>query len=208
MASSDTFQVVRAERAALAEDLDGLGDEQWRSPSLCGGWTVEDVVAHMTATATITPASFLPKLASSGFSFEKLQARGIAAAKGSSPAETLARFKAQIGSTKHPPGPPQSWLGEVVVHSEDIRRALGIPHEYPESALAELARFYQRSNLIIGGKRRVAGLRLQATDADFSAGSGPEVRGPLLALVLATTGRSVALDELSGEGIATLRARR
>jgi uncharacterized protein (TIGR03083 family) len=205
--ATDSFQVIRRERARLADDIEGLSDEQWESRSLCTDWTVRDVVAHMTATARTTPAAFFAKLLSSGMSFAKMQARDIQVERGSSPADTLARFKAQVGSTSHPPGPSQSWLGETIAHAEDIRHPLGIPHDYPTAALVDLANFYRRSNLLIGGKRRVAGLRLRATDADWSAGSGPEVSGPILALVMATVGRKAYLDELAGEGLASLRRR-
>jgi hypothetical protein len=67
--------------------------------------------------------------------------------------------------------------------------------------------FYSGSNVLIGGKRRVEGLTLRATDADWSHGSGPVVEGPAMSLLMATAGRGVALDDLSGEGLATLRAR-
>jgi hypothetical protein len=67
--------------------------------------------------------------------------------------------------------------------------------------------FYAGSNVLIGGKNRVAGLTLRATDTDWSRGSGPVVAGPARALMLATAGRKVALDELSGPGVETLRAR-
>lgn len=49
--------------------------------------------------------------------------------------------------------------------------------------------------------------RLRATDAEWSTGAGPEVSGPLLSLLLAMTGREVALNDLSGDGVATLRQR-
>ena len=207
MAKIDVWPVVVAERTALAADLGALTDTQWATPSLADGWTVQDVVAHMTATAKTTPPRFFARLIASGFRFEKMQAKGIAAERGSSPAETLARFKAELNSTKHPPGPVDTWLGEVIVHSEDIRRPLGIAHQYPMPALTQVADFYARSNLIIGAKKRVAGLRLHATDAEWSHGDGPEVSGPMVALVPAMTGRRAALGELTGEGVATLRTR-
>ena len=84
---------------------------------------------------------------------------------------------------------------------------MGIKHEYPVEALTRAIEFYRGSNLIIGGKKRVAGLTLKATDADWAAGSGPVVEGPALALLRATTGRSAALDELSGPGLDLLRTR-
>jgi len=70
-----------------------------------------------------------------------------------------------------------------------------------------VADFYAGSNLIIGAKRRIDGLTLRATDATWSHGSGPEVSGPALSLVMAMTGRKAALDDLSGDGVATLRTR-
>src|SRR6185369_16818903 len=75
----------------------------------------------------------------------------------------------------HPPGPTQTWLGESIVHSEDIRRALGIQHKYPTDAVVTVADFYKGSNLLIGSKSRIAGLTLRATDANWSHGAGPEV---------------------------------
>jgi hypothetical protein len=79
--------------------------------------------------------------------------------------------------------------------------------EYPEEALTRVADFFKGSNLLIGAKRRIAGLTLRATDTGWTTGSGPEVTGPHLSLVLAMTGRSAALADLSGEGLATLRSR-
>jgi hypothetical protein len=61
--------------------------------------------------------------------------------------------------------------------------------------------------VLIGSKNRVAGLTLRASDADWSHGTGPEVSGPILSLVMAMTGRKAAIDDLSGEGVATLRSR-
>ena len=121
--------------------------------------------------------------------------------------DSLARFKAQITSRQHPPGPVDSWLGETIVHAEDIRRPLGISHDYPMAGLTRVADFYKKSNLLIGAKKRVAGLSLRATDTDWSTGSGPEVAGPMLSLVMALTGRKAAGDDLSGDGLATLRGR-
>jgi uncharacterized protein (TIGR03083 family) len=207
MAKADIWPVVHAERKALASDLTGMPAERWSTQSLCSGWTVRDVLAHMTATAKVTPASFFPKLIGSGFSFERLQAKNIAREEGASPEETLTGFEGVLNSTKRPPGPPESMLGETIIHSEDIRRALGIPHSYPVDATVQVADFYKRSNLILHSKNRITGVKLRATDTDWSYGNGPEVTGPVIALLLAMTGRKAALDELSGEGVATLRSR-
>lgn len=207
MADAEVWPTVHAERKALAADLDGLDDAGWNTTTLCTDWTVRDVVAHMTATSKLSGPTFFPKLLASGFSLKRLQAKDIAAERGSSPADTLARFKAQVDSTGRPPGPIDTILGEVIVHAADIRRPLGIAHQYPTDAVARVAEFYRGSNLVIGGKRRVEGLTLQATDTDWSAGTGPVVSGPVLSLLQAMTGRKAALDDLGGEGLATLRSR-
>lgn len=207
MAKIDIWPVVHAERKALAADLDGISETAWTTPSLCDGWTVRDVLAHMTATAKISGATFFPKLIGSGFSLKNLQAKDIRREKGGSPAETLEHFKAQIDSTGRPPGPSDTMLGEVLVHSQDIRRPLGIGHSYPTEALVQAADFYKGSNMILGTKRRITGVCLQATDADWRHGDGPVASGPMLSLLSAMTGRRAALDDLSGEGVAVLKNR-
>jgi uncharacterized protein (TIGR03083 family) len=204
---TDIWPAIHTERKALATDLRALSDEDWAKPSLCGQWTVRDVLAHMISTATMTPPAFFGKMIASGFSFDKVQEQGVAAHQGTSPAGTLTGFEAVLTSVKHPPGPGDSWLGETIVHSEDIRRALGIKHEYPTAAVVQVADFYKGSNLLIGAKRRIDGLTLRATDAEWSHGTGPEVSGPVLSLVLAMTGRKPADDDLAGDGVTTLRAR-
>jgi uncharacterized protein (TIGR03083 family) len=207
MGTADIWPTVHGERKALATDLRKLSSEDWARPSLCANWTVRDVLAHMTSAAKLPPAGFVAKLIGSGFSFDKVQEKGIAAQRGASPADTLANFESVMTSVKHPPGPTQTWLGETIVHSEDIRRALGIQHAYPTDAVVTVADFYKGSNLLIGSKNRIAGLTMRATDADWSHGTGPEVSGPIVSLVLAMTGRQAADDDLTGDGVATLRSR-
>jgi uncharacterized protein (TIGR03083 family) len=207
MGKIDIWPTIQAERKSLADDLESLDQDQWAKTSLCTRWTVWDVVAHMTATAKITPPVFFGKMVASGFSLTTLQDKDIAVERGDSPADALARFEAVEGSRKHPPGPLDTWLGETIVHAEDIRRPLAIRHEYPAEAVVQVADFYKNSNLIIGTKRRIEGLALQATDVNWSHGTGPEVSGPMIALVMAMTGRKEATDELSGDGVATLQAR-
>ena len=108
---------------------------------------------------------------------------------------------------KHPPGPADTVLGETLIHSEDIRRPLGIAHGDATEDLVRVADFFKASNLIIGAKRRIAGLALRATDTNWSHGTGPEVSGPILALVMAMTGRKAVLPDLTGEGVATPQQR-
>jgi uncharacterized protein (TIGR03083 family) len=136
-----------------------------------------------------------------------MQAKDIATERGASGAETLSHFVGVIASRKKPPGPKDTILGETIIHAEDIRLALGIQRNYPTDAVVEVADFYKGSNLIIGAKRRISGLALRATDTDWSHGTGPEVAGPMVAIMMAMTGRKTALDQLSGDGVAMLRER-
>lgn len=205
--ASGIWPTIHAERAALADDLTSLAEERWSTPSLCSGWTVRDVLGHLTATAKMSPRSFFAKFAASGFRFGAMAAKGIVRETAGTPADGLAEFRRVLDRTSAPPGPTDSWLGETIVHGEDIRRPLAIGHNYPMDALVRVADFYRKSNLLIGAKNRIAGLRLAATDTDWSTGEGPEVSGPMLSLVLAMTGRAAALADVAGDGVDTLRSR-
>ena len=207
MGKSEVWSTIHTERAALDTDLQSLDAAQWDTASLCEGWSVRDVLAHMTATAEMTPPKFLGSIIGSGFNFDKMLQKAIAEREQGSPSDTLALFAAAVNSTKHPPGPTDAWLGETLVHSEDIRRPLGLKHDYPPDAVRQTIDFYRKSNLVIGGKKRAEGLTLKATDSDWSAGSGPEVSGPGVSLLLAIAGRSAALGDLSGDGVGALRDR-
>jgi uncharacterized protein (TIGR03083 family) len=203
----DMWAVVATERGALADDLASLDDAVFDTPSLCAGRTVRDTVAHIIATAEMTPPKFFMKMMGSGFQFEKMTAKEIAENQGASPAAQLEHLRTVRDRRTGPPGPKTSWLGETIVHAEDVRRPLGLARVYPRDALVEVADFYKGSNLLIGAKRRIEGVALRATDTDWSHGSGPEASGPMLSLVMAMTGRAVALDDLTGPGVETLRGR-
>ncbi|MDP9317898.1 MAG: maleylpyruvate isomerase family mycothiol-dependent enzyme [Actinomycetota bacterium] len=205
--ASDIWEFIHPERDALAADLDGISDEQWALQSPCDRWTVRQVVAHMTTAAMMTPAKFVVSLAASGFSFPKYADKELAKYVGSTPHEALALFRAAAHRTTAPPGRGETWMGETVVHSEDVRRPLEIGHTYDMAALRRVADFYAGSNLIIGAKKRVEGVRLEATDTDWTKGDGPVAQGPMLAIVLAMTGRKPGIDELTGEGVGLLRQR-
>jgi uncharacterized protein (TIGR03083 family) len=198
---------IHAERAALAETLTGLPDQAWATPSLCAGWSVQETAGHLLASAEQTPAHFYKELASARFRFATFTERGARRLGALAPAVIIERLQARTTTTNHPPAPVMAMLGEVVVHGQDIRRPLGMAHPVPEEALVAVADSYRKSNLLIGAKRRIAGLRLRADDADWVVGDGPEVTGPLATLILAMTGRQEAHGDLSGEGLATLGAR-
>src|SRR5262249_61767097 len=120
-------------------------------------------------------------------------ARNIARYADRSPQELLAEVRETAGRTSGPPGPPETPLSEVVVHGLDISRPLGIKREIPAEVLIRVLDFYRNTQLLIGAKKRIAGLRLAATDLEWQTGAGPEVSGPAVSLLQAMAGRRVAL---------------
>jgi uncharacterized protein (TIGR03083 family) len=201
------WPTIHQERAVLAADLADLSAKDWATPSLCSEWTVHQVLAHQLSAAKMTPPKFLGQLASAGFRFNRYTANQVAREGVGGPAATLTAFRTAQLRTTAPPGPKATWLGEAFVHGEDIRRPLGITRRYPEQQVARAIAFYAGSDTIIGGRTRVAGLTLKATDVDFSIGSGPVVEGPAISLLLAASGRQCALADLSGPGVGVLRER-
>jgi uncharacterized protein (TIGR03083 family) len=204
----DTWQMIGAERSSLVEALAALPDAAWDAPSLCSGWSVRDVVAHMVSTAEMTPPRFVIKMAASGFNFQTMTRREIRrVTAGASNGDLVGLLRSRVSARNAPPGPPPSWLGETIVHGEDVFRALGTPRDHPIDHVVAVLGFYRGSNLLIGSKERIAGVTLRATDTQWQHGAGPDVSGPALSLLLAMTGRKVALDDLAGDGVAVLRGR-
>jgi uncharacterized protein (TIGR03083 family) len=205
--SESIWPAIHAERQSLLDDVRDLTPQQWALPTMCGEWNVHQVLAHLTSLARMTPVKFVTRFAGAGFNFDKYAGNQVAALSAGGPDATLEQFRAAVGRETAPPGPKESWLGENFVHAEDIRRALGRTHNYALPEVGRALEFYSRSDPIIGGKTRLAGLTMKATDADLSVGSGPLVEGPAISLLVAATGRKDVLDELSGPGVETLRSR-
>jgi uncharacterized protein (TIGR03083 family) len=201
------WALARAERMALAEDLSGLTTEQWRHGTLCGQWDVEDVVAHLTAAASLSRGRWVRSMLGARFRVDVHNQRRMVEHRGSTPAGTLAQFRAVIGSTTAPSGHTPAYLGEVVVHAQDIREPLGLPRTPDVDALTPVAAFFASRNFAVPSRSAVSGLQLRADDGPFAAGTGPLVTGSTLALVMGMAGRAVYVDRLDGPGVPTLRAR-
>ncbi|GAA1719877.1 maleylpyruvate isomerase family mycothiol-dependent enzyme [Nonomuraea bangladeshensis] len=209
MKDDDVWPMVHAERGALIDDLMHLDDEQWGKASLCAGWTVHDVAAHLVDTARTTRLGFVAGLVRARFDFHRQNARGVERERGASPRETLERLRQVALRRTTPPAPLESRLVEELVHGEDIRRPLGLARSYPEQAVVRSLRLQARTPASFGGARELtARVRLTASDVDLAIGDGPEVSGNALALLLAVSGRRVALDELAGPGVAVLATAR
>lgn len=201
------WTAVHAERAALAADLAELDDAQWAQPSLCGRWSVEEVVAHLTAAASIGRVRWLTSMLGARFDPDVHNDRRLAEHRGSAPSQTLELFRRVVTSTTAPTGHTAAWLGEVVVHAQDVRRPLGLPSTAPTEVVTEVARSYAGRDFTVASRSATKGLRLEATDGPFTTGTGPLVTGTTLALTMAMAGRRAYCDDLTGPGVATLRDR-
>jgi uncharacterized protein (TIGR03083 family) len=206
----DMWGRVAEERVALADELGGLAPADWDRGSRCRGWRIRDVVGHLVYLAEATYPGWALDTIRYGRGVAVNGALDAAARRlgSTEPAELLDRLRAASGGRFRAPGaPPAAALGEVVVHGEDVRRPLGLatPERDP-AGLVPVLRLYRRVGWYFtrSGSR---GLRLVATDTDWAAGSGPELRGPALALLLAMAGRGPSGDELAGDGVAVLYAR-
>src|SRR5437763_1963770 len=119
------------------------------------------MVGHMIAAGNNSAGHFFAGLIGSGFSFNKFVQKDVERYNTGSASELADKLRATASGTNAPPGPKQTWLGEAIVHAEDIRRPLGVKHTYPADHVAIVADFYKGSNLLIGAKKRIAGLTLK-----------------------------------------------
>ena len=206
----DVWRRVADERVALADELGGLAPADWERESRCRGWRVRDVVGHLVYLAEATHPGWALDTIRYGRGVAVNGALDVTARRmgAAEPAALLDRLRAASGGRFRAPGaPPTAALGEVVVHGEDVRRPLGLatPERDPVG-LVPVLRLYRRVGWFFtrSGSR---GLRLVATDTDWAAGSGPEVRGPALGLLLAMAGRAPSGDEVTGDGVTLLYSR-
>ena len=201
------WEAIHTERARLLTDLEGLTEAQWSTPSLCHRWTVEDVVAHLTAAATTGRWAWLRSIVGARLDPAVHNDRRLAERRGRTPAQTLEAFRAVVTARTAPTGDLWAWLGEVVVHATDIREPLGISSVPATAAVAAVAQGYAGKNFAVESRTVARDLRLVAHDSEFRAGAGPTVEGTTLDLVLAMAGRPSAAARLTGDGAPTLVAR-
>lgn len=207
MNETTMWGLIHTERARLSDTLASLTPEQWEHFTLCKGWNVHLVAAHVLAGAEQTPGGFLTRFAASGFRFDVMVQNDVTRNAKLSPGELITRLRATVTTTNHPPAPIAAMLGEVVAHSEDICQPLGINSGVADEALIGTLQAFVNTGFPLGSKKRVAGLTLSPNDLAWSHGSGPKVEGPGKALVLAIVGRTAALKDLTGDGVAELTRR-
>lgn len=196
----DLLRLARQEREDLAAFLATLSPEQWEAPTLCAGWCVRDVVAHMISYDELDRRGLVRRFVKGRFLLSRVNAVGVADYTTRRPKELLVLLNAHL----EPRGLPAAFGGMValvdgMIHHQDIRRPLGLPRDIPPERLLPAL----RCALIappIGAFWRARGLRLIATDQDWSTGRGPVVRGTAEAILMAVAGRRGVVDELSGPG--------
>jgi uncharacterized protein (TIGR03083 family) len=196
-----------AERADLLALVEQLTPTQWDATSLCPGWRVRDVVAHVYSYDELSRSDLARRFVQARLNPTRVNDACLAPFADSSAAELVDLARRCI----EPRGLPAGFGGGIaltdgMIHQQDIRRPLGLPRTIPPDRLRATLEFAKTAPVIRGFWHR-RGLRLVAEDVDWSAGSGPEVRGPGEAILLAIAGRNASVDELSGPGVATLRPR-
>lgn len=203
------WSVVDAERSSLADLLDGLTGAEWERPSLCAGWRVRDVAAHL-ALAHTGPAVAALGMLRAGGSFDRM-VRDTARRHAVVPTGQLAgEIRAMVGSRRRAPGISHlEPMLDVLVHGQDIAIPLGRHRAMPvDAAAAAATRVWTMGwpmSRTFRARSRLRGLALSATDTAWSAGEGEPVEGSIEALLLLLTGRTVAaLDRLAGPGVASV----
>ena len=197
---ADLQPAVAAEFLALAGLLDSATDAQWDTPSLCAGWRVREVIAHLTMAARYSEEEFMAELRRCEFDFGRLSNEIAARDAELSADELVASLQSEVMQHWTPPG--GGWhgaLNHVVIHGLDVTVPLGVPRRSPDATIRVAL-----DDLTAGGGHAhfgtgIEGRSLQATDLDWSYGSGPALRGPAGHLALVLCGRKIPEGELEGE---------
>ena len=207
MDHGDAWTAIDDQRRALVHLLEDLSEGEWRQPSLCEGWTVRQVAAHLALQNTTWSAMprAVPDLIRHGGMNGAIHA--MACRHAELPVEVIVgQIRDQIGVSR--PLPTVTFRETAIdylVHGQDIAVPLGRTVPMPPG-LSVLAadRVWARPRMF-HARKKLAGYHLMADDAPWSAGQGHQISGPIGALLLLLTGRSAALPQLSGPGVADLR---
>jgi uncharacterized protein (TIGR03083 family) len=202
-----TKQMARDERGEFAALLEGLTPQQWTSPTLCEQWRVREVAVHTVSYDELSTAGLVGRFLKGRLNTDRINAIGVADYADSAPEQITAMIRAHA----EPHGLTGGFGGRIaltdgMIHQQDIRRSVGIPRTIDQERL-RTALDFARFAPTIRGAWRARGVRLVATDLDWSHGSGPEVRGSGEALLMAMAGRRAALDDLDGPGKAKFAQR-
>ncbi len=191
----------------MADLLESLPEAEWAKPSLCSGWTVRDVAAHLTlAPRTSVPRTVVELVRARG-SFNRMVDR-TARQHAARPVDQLITELRIVGSRRLTPGQKLAdALMDVLVHGQDIAVPLGRHRQMPPEAAQASAKHLWRIGFPFHARKKLHGFRLSATDVDWAAGAGTQIRGPVDAILPLLAGRTATLPRLTGEGAAHLAER-
>ncbi|MBF6166888.1 maleylpyruvate isomerase family mycothiol-dependent enzyme [Streptomyces gardneri] len=208
MSAEQIWRAVAAERAGLAALLAQLPETGWDHPSLCEGWRVREVVAHLVLSARADIGWILVNLIRARGSLDRaIRDTAIRHADRVTTGQLLDELRGSIDARVTALGTtPADRLMDLLVHGQDIAIPLGIAREMPSAAARVAMERIWTTGAPFHARRKFAGYRLVATDADWAAGDGAIITGPIAALLLTVTGRSQAWDQLSGDGAARFAA--
>ena len=203
------FDMLVDERRHLADMLSTLSADQFRTPSLCSGWTVHDVAAHLTTYLRFGQLKIYAGIVATAADFDRLN-QYLTRRAARRPIDRIIAYLRRHATSRMtiPRSVYDPILADVVLHDLDIRVPLGISRTPHENRL--WVTFNHLANQPSPGfamGSRLAGLRLHAPDTGWRHGDGALVEGPAESLVLAVGGRTVALDDLTGDGVPVLRDR-
>ena len=192
MDDTQIWGFIDEQRADLADFLDTLTPEQWETPSLCAGWTGPKLAAHISQSAT-NWGRLTFELLRSGFRFNAVTLR-MAREDRRTPEEITAAMRAMVGGRRRPPGTTVADpLMDVLVHGQDIAVPLGIQRTMPTPAAVIAAERVWKMGFPFYARKRYPNVSFTATDADFSVGTGEEVRGPIQDILMTLSGRRAGL---------------
>lgn len=200
----DNTKHLTDERRDLADFLEGLTSDQWSSPSLCDAWTIRDIAAHLISNFDLTISQMAIGTLRAGLQPNRfIERRARTSLPGLSPADAATAIRARANDAAR----PNDFLPDTMIHHQDMRRPLEAARVIPAERLIAGIESTARLTFPFNGKKRMKDLSFQATDIDWSTGSGPAVMGPGEALMMAIAGRPSAAEELHGPGVAELRRR-
>lgn len=207
--SETVYQLTTRNRLLLADMLDGLDERQWQADTLCQGWTVHHMAAHLVQPMLVGFSRFfLVALRYRGNTARTVDhvTQRIASRP---PAELIAALRRHAPDHVDPPRVgPMGPFADTCIHLRDIVRPLGLDTDVPVEHWRMLLDYLVSPEVAPGlvPPARRDGLALQATDQDWSAGAGDVLAGTAEALAMAITGRASVLDELTGPGVERLRS--
>lgn len=190
-----------AEREDFLDLLTSLREEQWDADSLCEGWTVRDVVAHVLSFEDLTKLQAIKLVIGARIRRVPANTAAMDPYRRSTAIELTRRMRSHLTPTGLTAGFKGGIaLADGMIHQQDIRRPLGIARHIPADRVTAALQIALKAPTL-PSRRRMHGLRLVATDTPWTHGQGAELCGPAEALLMLTAGRETAAAECSGRGI-------